>query len=136
MLQRNLFVYGTLRRAFNHPFYAFMAKNATFVAEGTVNATLYDLGEYPGAVPSQTNLVHGEVYLLSKKMCEWTLSKLDEYEGYLNHNLTNSLFVREWVTVSLPDKQVTQAWMYWYQHSVTDAVCIASGDYVAYQAEK
>ncbi len=133
MHERSLFVYGTLRKAFAHPLSLFIEKNSVFAGTGTVRGNLYDLGEYPGAVPAKTNLVWGEVYVLNKNISQRVLAKLDEYEGYLKNEKNKSLFAREWITVKLTNEQTTEAWMYWYQHPVDEATRIASGDYVAHR---
>lgn len=136
MPQRSLFVYGTLRKEFAHPLHSFIDKNAVFAGQATVLGNLYDLGEYPGAVPAQTGVVHGEVYVLNKTVCQRILEKLDEYEGYLGNDGADSLFVRSWVAVRLADGKTTEAWMYWYQRAVEESMRIPSGDYVAHRLGK
>jgi len=46
-----LFVYGTLRRGFELHSYL-RRQSARFLGEGIIGGRLYDLGEYPGAIPS------------------------------------------------------------------------------------
>src|SRR5919106_1266811 len=88
-----LFVYGSLRRALNHPLYRLLERHASFVGAGIFQGRLYDLGRYPGAVPSKTNTdrVVGEIYRFAGS--EEVLKVLDNYEG--------RRFRRQRVTISL-----------------------------------
>jgi gamma-glutamylcyclotransferase (GGCT)/AIG2-like uncharacterized protein YtfP len=78
---RFLFVYGTLRKGSNHPMAAFLARNATFVAEGRTRGRLLDLGTYPGMVEpvSPDDWVEGDVFELTDP--ESILPALNRYEG-------------------------------------------------------
>jgi gamma-glutamylcyclotransferase (GGCT)/AIG2-like uncharacterized protein YtfP len=59
-----LFVYGTLRKEMNHPMYRALSRSAEWVGEANLQGRLYDLGKYPGAVPSKrvSDIVIGEIY--------------------------------------------------------------------------
>lgn len=46
-----LFVYGTLRSGFQSPAYSYISRYFTLIGEAKVKGRLYDLGDYPAAVP-------------------------------------------------------------------------------------
>ena len=122
----NLFVYGTLRSGLQHPAHAFISRYFTLLGAATVKGKLYDLGEYPGAIPShEDEFITGELYQLTNEF-QFTeaFAALDNYEGLL---VEPPLFRREQVTVLLTDSTDT-AWIYWYNHDVDESVCIESGD--------
>ncbi|MEC4749948.1 gamma-glutamylcyclotransferase [Methylomicrobium sp. Wu6] len=48
-----LFVYGTLRRGSDHPIARHLADNAEWLGFGEFHGLLFDIGAYPGAVPSR-----------------------------------------------------------------------------------
>lgn len=121
-----LFVYGTLRSGLQHPAHAFISRYFTLLCAATVKGKLYDLGEYPGAVPSHENeFITGELYQLTNEL-QFTeaFTQLDNYEGLLAEP---PLFRREQVTVFLSDS-IDTAWIYWYNHGLNENVCIESGD--------
>ena len=89
-----LFVYGTLKRGgSNHPFLA----GQTFVGHARTAAgyELYDLGGYPGMVPSTNGAepVEGEVWSVDPA----ALSSLDDLEG-----VHEGLYRRERVALAAP----------------------------------
>ena len=47
----SLFVYGSLRSGFHHPAYNYISKYFSLKGEGLVRGKLFDLGDYPVAVP-------------------------------------------------------------------------------------
>ena len=94
--QQLLFVYGTLRTAVRDPEYQMLDRHVEFVGMGSFQGKLYNLGPYPGAIPSpsEEDVLTGEVYLLedpdhtlpitttkdmgitgSSWMCDWTRMK-------------------------------------------------------------
>lgn len=119
-----LFVYGTLMRGF--PLHHLLTNQCEFVGAGTVNGRLFDLGRYPGAVPDEAGIVHGEVYRL---LAQGRLASLDREEGYRPDAPGRSLYVRRCTTVRLADSHELTAWIYWYRGSRDSAVSIPGGDY-------
>jgi gamma-glutamylcyclotransferase (GGCT)/AIG2-like uncharacterized protein YtfP len=109
-----LFVYGTLRRGSDNQFAQLLAGRGQFVGAARVPGRLYDLGSYPGAVPSDQpdQWIHGEVFSLDDAL----LTALDEYEG--------AEFERAMVSATEP----LDCWIYWYVGSAPDRL-IASGDW-------
>jgi gamma-glutamylcyclotransferase (GGCT)/AIG2-like uncharacterized protein YtfP len=91
---------------------------------GSFRGKLFDLGRYPGTVPSRlsTNRVIGEVYRLNTFNA--TLEILDQYEG--------TRFRRKRAAISLDNGGNVTAWIYLYRGSVTHRKRILSGDYMRY----
>ncbi len=77
----NLFVYGSLRSGFQHEAYQYIAQYFTLVATATVKGNLYDMGEYPVAVPTNDeNFIQGELYTVSRpEEFSYAIGQLDDY---------------------------------------------------------
>jgi gamma-glutamylcyclotransferase (GGCT)/AIG2-like uncharacterized protein YtfP len=120
-----LFVYGSLRKAMNHPLHFLLERYAGFVGSGVFQGRLYDLGRYPGAVPSKANTdrVVGEVYRFAGS--EEILKVLDNYEGHR--------FRRARVPIVLENNENISCWIYLYARRVSRRARISSGDYIAYR---
>lgn len=130
-----LFVYGSLRSGFHNAVYTYISRYFVFDGLGAVQGKLYDLGEYPGAVPATEEFyITGELYhIANKDEFSWAMEQLDEYEGiYVESGETPALFRRAPATVLYNDTMVT-AWIYWYNRPITDQHRIESGDYIAYK---
>ncbi len=121
-----LFVYGSLRRDSGHPAHELVSNDFVLLGPARVQAKVYDLGEYPGAVPStDDSFISGELYRLKEGVdFEAAATRLDEYEGV---NETPPLFTRSRVNV-YTDGLATDAWIYWYNGAVAGKPWIASGD--------
>ena len=98
--------------------------SSKFVADGTVNGSLYDLGEYPGLLLDGSNTsVIGEVYEVDDE----TLNELDEFEASSNYR-------RKQVEVSLGSEKTTCS-MYVPEDSSevsSSRPLIPSGDWMEY----
>jgi gamma-glutamylcyclotransferase (GGCT)/AIG2-like uncharacterized protein YtfP len=114
-----LLLYGTLRRG--EPMFEQLGLSAAleFVAEATFPGTLYDLGDYPGAVAGD-GLVAGELHRIRDPAI---LAALDEYEEFDPANPATSLFVRQRILIP----EVGEAWIYLYNGSREHHPRIASG---------
>jgi gamma-glutamylcyclotransferase (GGCT)/AIG2-like uncharacterized protein YtfP len=124
-----LFVYGSLRRGFDHH-YLLRQLRAEFIGRGKVRGELFDLGRYPGAVKSDSsNTVSGEIYRL--KSPDSDLKALDDYEGVGSTTETQkSEYRRELTQVTIEDSgAITDAWIYWMNCDLPEKHRIASGDY-------
>lgn len=103
----------------------------TFVANGYVNGKLFDVDNYPGAVPAtsfQFKLT-GQV-LKIKSGCEKEILRLlDEYEDYNETDITGSLFRRKKTPVYSTGIQKEEAWIYLYNKSTSGLKEIVSGFY-------
>lgn len=125
-----LFVYGTLRRSTAHQGHELLSP-ATFIGPGEFQGRLYDLGNYPGMVPSgnPADIVHGEVYRLHDLRA--TLTRLDHYEGCAGTCPPPTEYVHVVADVSLSDGTFVKAHLYLYQRSLDGLRRIESGDYLA-----
>jgi gamma-glutamylcyclotransferase (GGCT)/AIG2-like uncharacterized protein YtfP len=129
-----LFVYGSLRSGLLHSVYAYISRYFIFDGMGSVQGKLYDLGEYPGAIPCTDDyFITGELYHIAQTAeFDQAMEQLDEYEGLLVESGETPLFRREQVNVLFKNTTVI-AWMYWYNGAITNEHRIESGDYVAYR---
>src|SRR3954464_2714232 len=125
-----LFVYGSLRKGFHHPAYEYVSSYFTFVSEATVKGYLYDLGEYPAAIPATgDDNIKGELYKAkSAEDFVWAIEQLDVYEGVdAEKGEGEPLFKRELTEVTCGDTTIP-AWIYWYNRSLANHNFIPSGD--------
>ena len=118
-----IFVYGSLRESINHPLRNLLVRHGSFLGTGSYQGKLYDLGRYPGAIPSTSrqDRVVGEIFRLQE--AEHVLKLLDKYEG--------PRFKREIVKVAIEDDAIP-CWAYLYKKSPSGRTLIPSGDYVEY----
>lgn len=134
-----LFVYGSLRKGFNSPVYELMSRYFELLASGRIKGRLYDLGEYPAALPTNDEAyIIGELYRIKNAdELDWAMAQLDDYEGiYDNEDGGGPLYRRDVVTVYRDGGQTTHAWVYWYARSIEGKPFIPSGDVLQYQQEK
>ena len=118
-------VYGSLRvgHGANH----FM-QGLDLVSSGeeTVKGRLFSLGGFPGLkLGSSENIdVLVDVYELPKDP-RTILARLDQYEGYVSENQSNSLFIRRKTLTS----DNIEVWVYEYNGDVSQLVEIKHGDW-------
>ena len=124
-----VFVYGTLRKDARGPIQQALTNGWELLGYGTVAADLFDLGAYPGAVPSAAGetRVRGEVYRVPN--AEEALARLDHHEGCGPSHVPPHEFARSLVDVTLESGGTQEAWIYWYRWKPGERR-IASGDYV------
>ena len=123
-----LFVYGTLMKGFCDDWQRRVG--AEFVGRGTIRASLYDFGDYPGARvlgAEPGRRVRGELYRLRDP--ELALKTLDEYEEFSPLKPNKSLFIRRLVSVTLEDGRKKRAWAYLYNRGIANARLIPTGCY-------
>ena len=111
-----LFVYGSLRRGgAAHG----LLEGSEEVGAARYQGRLYDLGAYPGAVPSgdAADVVHGEV----RRLPAARLEGLDRFEG--------PEYSRERVCVRLAAGGVRECWIYLYRGELRGRARVASGDW-------
>lgn len=121
-----LFVYGTLASHAEHAMHRALAVHADPAGEGWFNGRLYDIGSYPGAVPSAhpDDKVFGELYRLNDLK---VLAVLDDYEGCGATDPPPTEFVRRQETIHRKDGTRAQAWVYLFNRPVFDLPRIVSG---------
>jgi gamma-glutamylcyclotransferase (GGCT)/AIG2-like uncharacterized protein YtfP len=125
-----LFVYGTLMGASRHPMAMRLAAECTSLGAATVCGRLYDLGAYPGALPSEAagDRVHGEVLRLRSPA--HSLRWLDAYEGCGGHDAEPHGFRRVIVGARLIAGRNVNTWIYHYQGPLDSARRLHGGRYL------
>lgn len=137
-LNTRIFVYGTLRKDFEHEMYHILARWARFEGAATVGAELYDLGEYPGIVLSNRGdkVVHGELYDLQTNLASQILLALDSYEECGPNDPKPHEYERKEVLVSNKNGRPIRAWAYVLREPPVDKVPIVDGDYSKWRIAK
>jgi gamma-glutamylcyclotransferase (GGCT)/AIG2-like uncharacterized protein YtfP len=132
-----IFVYGSLRSGFQHPAYQYISRYFTLVNSARVKGLLYDMGEYPAAIPTdEEKYITGELYRIKNQdEFSWAMAQLDDYEGLNTENNEPALYRREETIVYAGD-YATKAWIYWYNGEITGKPLVESGDVLQYLAEK
>lgn len=133
---RQLFVYGSLRKGFGHAAFKYISDYFHFVSEGRVRGKVYDLGEYPAAVPcSEEHFIVGELYAIKQDDAfSYAIAQLDDYEGVNPGDDGSSLYRREPAPV-YTSEGVTEAWVYWYNGSLDGYPEIVLGDVMEYKQQ-
>jgi gamma-glutamylcyclotransferase (GGCT)/AIG2-like uncharacterized protein YtfP len=129
-----LFVYGSLRSHFRSPAYEYIARYFNLTGEGTVPGKIFDMGEYPAAIPvNDGSVIIGELYTIkNEREFAWAICQLDDYEGVHVEAHELPLYRREIIQVNIEGSAVP-AWIYWFNGDVTGKPFVASGDMVDYQ---
>lgn len=133
-----LFVYGSLRRGFLSPAYEYISRYFDFVSDARVKGLIYDMGEYPAAIPADTNAtIVGELYRIKEvDEFDWAMGQLDDYEGIHPELGEEQLYRRERAEILLSDGQKTEAWIYWYNGDTSGKPLVASGDILQYRSKR
>ena len=132
-----LFVYGSLRKGFQHPAYNYISKYFDLVGHAKVNGILYDLGNYPAAKPTSLpeQFIFGELYVIKNiPEFDWAIAQLDDYEGTFPEE-GPALFIRQIAEIELENTKTT-AWMYWYNLDTSHGTPVPSGDVLDYFRNK
>jgi len=125
-----VFFYGTLMSGFKRAGRARVDSKLTLQGRGWIQATLFDLGIYPAAIPAVDSRVWGEVHRMSD--IDSVLAALDEIEGYRPSEPDSSLYRRVETPITFEDGHVASAWAYVYNAPLGGAQRIESGDYLEY----
>ncbi len=129
MVESNkVFVYGTLRRGL--PLHKLLRRGSVrLLGRARIQGRLYDLGEFPGALPSQSpaNEIEGELYEFTNGA--QLLKELDEVEEYFPERPNESLFLRRLADVELESGKKVKAWVYYLAEKPANARLIPGGDY-------
>ena len=125
-----IFFYGTLMAGFDRRRRAGIDDKLAYVGRARMQGHLFDLGLYPALVPAPDGQVWGEVYR-TEAPAE-VLAALDDIEGYRADDPDKSLYSRQLARVILPDGSADEAWVYFYNAPLGQALRIASGDYLAH----
>jgi gamma-glutamylcyclotransferase (GGCT)/AIG2-like uncharacterized protein YtfP len=103
---------------------------ARLVGRGRISGRLYDLGEYPAAVATESDsgeCVKGELYAV--RDVDLATKMLDEVEEFFPQQRHKSLFRRILLPVTLDDGRRQAAWVYVYNRPINEARLVPSGDY-------
>jgi gamma-glutamylcyclotransferase (GGCT)/AIG2-like uncharacterized protein YtfP len=132
-----LFVYGSLRSGFQHAAYQYLSKYFHLIGNATVKGKLYDMGEYPVALPTEEErFIIGELYEINNaNELSYAIGQLDDYEGLFPEEGQTTWYKRSTVNVYCNNQQST-AWIYWFNGSVDNLPEIASGDVLEYVQQK
>jgi gamma-glutamylcyclotransferase (GGCT)/AIG2-like uncharacterized protein YtfP len=133
-----LFVYGTLRNDPSHGMNAVLAQRSTYVGNGWAPGKLYDLGAYPGLVPSDQaeEFVVGEIYSLHPNHVAEAWRLLDEYEGCGEADPEPHEYRRRLIPIRLADGQEVHAWTYILRELPKSAIEVPGGDYLTWRRKK
>lgn len=133
----SLFVYGSLRSGFQSQAYEYMSRYFNLVGNGRVKGRLYDLGEYPAALPTtEDQFIQGELYeVKNQDEFSYVIGQLDDYEGVLVEAGEAPLYRREIAVVETAQGPVA-AWVYWYNGDVSGRPFIPSGDLLQYLSQR
>jgi len=133
-----LFVYGSLLSGFKSPAYDYVSRYFDLVGEGRVKGLLFDMGDYPAAVPADfhDSFIDGELYRIrDESEFTWAMAQLDDYEGILVEANQQSLYRRQTVEVTTEHGN-SIAWIYWYNGDVSGRPVIESGNLLQYIASR
>jgi gamma-glutamylcyclotransferase (GGCT)/AIG2-like uncharacterized protein YtfP len=131
--QRYLFVCGTLLSGVGHEMHTHLANASRLAGRGWVRAKFYDLGGYPGMVPTSNpnDRVDGEVYELGETTSADLFRVLDEYEG-----VGRAEYQRAMVDVNLDDGTSLRAWAYVLVDRMPRYPVIPTSSYIEYLRTK
>jgi gamma-glutamylcyclotransferase (GGCT)/AIG2-like uncharacterized protein YtfP len=106
------------------------------LGRGSLRGALYDLGEYPGAVPDAeaATWIAGEVFDLPQDPA--LLARLDAYEEYTPVCLERSPFVRVRCRVALARGGELECWVYAWSRDPRGVPRVASGDWLSHVRSK
>lgn len=133
MQSNYLFVYGSLLSGFKSPAYEYITRYFELLGPATAPGTLYDLGDYPAALPDNSGRkIIGELYRIrNSNQLSYAIAQLDGYEG-LNPEAGEVADYRRQLSAVLYNKEQIHAWVYWYNHAIQDKPLIESGDVLEY----
>jgi gamma-glutamylcyclotransferase (GGCT)/AIG2-like uncharacterized protein YtfP len=135
----HLFVYGSLRKGFESDAYHYISQYFTLIGNGYIKGCLYDLGEYPAAMPAPDGeecRIVGELYMVKHiDELDWAMAQLDDYEGVDPSYDETSLYRKEVTPVEIEGYTIP-AWVYWYNGDVAGMPRVESGDVLEYLEAK
>jgi gamma-glutamylcyclotransferase (GGCT)/AIG2-like uncharacterized protein YtfP len=118
--------------------YRTLARYSSYLGEGTVDAELYDLGDYPGIAisPHCDSRTLGEVYTLNSNQAHEIWAVLDGYEGCGANDPEPHEYRRERIQVTLSDGRKLAAWAYVVQRVPETAIRVLGGDYLTWRRQR
>ena len=133
-----LFVYGSLRSGFKSDAYQYISKYFKLIGAATAKGLLYDMGTYPVATPTiEEHFIVGELYeIIDKNAFDFVIAQLDDYEGLVQEEDEETLYIRTLTDVYVNDKIHSKAYVYWFCGDIKFKQVITSGDVLAYFEQK
>lgn len=130
-------MYGSLRQGFNSPAYEYIYKYFNLVGTAKTKGLMYDLGQYPAAIPTdEEKYVVGELYEIKHPdQLQWALVQLDDYEGVIVEADETQEYYRA-ITEVHCNNALIPANVYWYNLPVTNCPLVESGDVFQYIKSK
>jgi gamma-glutamylcyclotransferase (GGCT)/AIG2-like uncharacterized protein YtfP len=130
-MKQFLFTYGTLSTGQAPSSVVSLMKSLKRHGKGYIRGRLYDLGDFPGVVLSESprNKVFGDIFELPTDGS--ILKQIDRYEEFSPRKPKSSLFVRKRVPVKLDNGEQIECWTYVYNGQVPRTRRISSGNYLA-----
>jgi gamma-glutamylcyclotransferase (GGCT)/AIG2-like uncharacterized protein YtfP len=117
------FFYGTLMRGESNHAALSLPDWTRYLGPASVRGLLYNLGDWPCAVPSPEGVIRGELHRLVDPS---RISDLDAFEDYDPLDPAGSEYLR--IAVPLVDRGGL-AWIYAYNRPVSGLPLIASGNW-------
>jgi gamma-glutamylcyclotransferase (GGCT)/AIG2-like uncharacterized protein YtfP len=122
-----LFIYGTLLNH-NNEFAVYLKDHSHFFANGKVRGTLYDIGEYPGAVLDDGDgYIYGVILQIDDP--EVVFLEIDDYEGYGDEQPEPNEFIRVLRDVETAS-DIVSCYIYVYNLPVDGLPTIEDGRYM------
>lgn len=136
-----LFAYGSLLLTTGiEAVDAVMRETGISLGRGYIHGRLYDLDDYPGAVPAEPSQGGDEDALkvwgrlIRLRDPQTFFSVIDDYEGFLPGDPAGSEFVRAAATIFLPESgRALSGQVYYYNQPTDGRAPIPSGDYLAHR---
>lgn len=125
-----IFVYGTLRHETATPMSQHLRQQCDFVAKGQLQAKLFEVDGYPGAVLSDFahDRVIGDVYSGQVSI----LNELDSYEECSDDFESPHEYIRQQHAITLENGDTISAWVYVFNREISGLFHIQSGDYLTF----
>jgi gamma-glutamylcyclotransferase (GGCT)/AIG2-like uncharacterized protein YtfP len=125
-----IFVYGTLRQQTGTSMHHVLTSSCEYISDGYMQGKLYEVNGYPGAIESDQpdDKVHGELYKIVNSL---VLHQLDDYEECTDQHPTPHEYIRKKLSISVTSNGDISAWVYVFNHDVSNLLRIESGDYLS-----
>lgn len=127
-----IFVYGTLRKESATNMYYVLARHCEYFSDGYMQGKLYEVDGYPGAIESDDikDKVYGELYKIVSS--GEVLPQLDEYEECTDKFPEPHEYIRKKLPIRLAGGDEVTAWVYVFNHDVSNLIHIETGDYASH----
>jgi len=127
-----IFVYGTLRKKTATNMSHILTRYCEYCSDGYIHGKLYNVNQYPATIESNNSKdkVYGEIYQIVDG--DLILHQLDAYEECTDKFPEPHEYTRKKIPVTLSnDANIITAWVYIFNHDISNLIQIKSGDYLA-----